>query len=125
MRSCGVNFENSEIFRFLRGPKGGFPPKISKKKFAKNQVTPLYEKSNNKIPCFQAKNTVISDIGLGGVKNFPPVGNRVKYAARFGNYLIGEEKVFNFKPCTQIGPDGEVINRRIMILICSDYQTIA
>ena len=27
MRSCGVNFENSEIFRFLRGPKGGFPPK--------------------------------------------------------------------------------------------------
>ena len=22
MRSCGVNFENSEFFRFLRGPKG-------------------------------------------------------------------------------------------------------
>ena len=55
MRSCGVNFENSEIFRFLRGPKGGFPPKISNYFFAKNQVTPLYEKSNNKITCFQCK----------------------------------------------------------------------
>ena len=41
MRSCGVNFENSEIFRFLRDPKGGFPPKISNSFFAKN-----YEKSN-------------------------------------------------------------------------------
>ena len=36
MRSYGVNFENSEIFRFLRGPKGGFPPKISNYFFAKN-----------------------------------------------------------------------------------------
>ena len=36
VRSCGVNFENSDIFRFLRGPKGGFPQKISNYFFAKN-----------------------------------------------------------------------------------------
>ena len=65
MRSCGggVNFENSEIFRFLRGPKGGLPPKMSNYFFAKNQVIPLYENSNNKIKIFKAKSTIISDIG--------------------------------------------------------------
>ena len=31
-----VNIENSEIFRFSRGPKGGFPQKISNSFFAKN-----------------------------------------------------------------------------------------
>ena len=36
MRSCGVNFEKSEISKFLRGPKGGFPQKISNSFFAKN-----------------------------------------------------------------------------------------
>ena len=30
--SCVVTFENLEIFRFLRGPNGGFPPKFFKKK---------------------------------------------------------------------------------------------
>ena len=57
MRSCGVNFEKSEIFRFLRGPKGGFPRKNSNSFFAKNEVTPLNEKSNNKIRCLQGKKT--------------------------------------------------------------------
>ena len=39
-RSCGVTIENFEIFRFVRGPNGGFPIKI-KKEFAKNCLTPL------------------------------------------------------------------------------------
>ena len=88
MRSCWVNFENSEIFRFLRGPKGGFPPKISNSFFDKNQVTRLYEKSNTKITCFQGKNPVISDISWGG----QPVGNRVKadqYQIQLGEYFVG------------------------------------
>ena len=58
MRSCRVNFEKSEIFRFLRGLKGEFPRKILNDYFAKNQVTPLYEKSNNKVTCLQSKNTI-------------------------------------------------------------------
>ena len=55
MRSCGVNFEIFEIFRFLRGPQGAFPLKIWNYFFVNISVTPLYEKSNNKIICFYGK----------------------------------------------------------------------
>ena len=46
MRPCGVNFDNSENLRFLRGTKGGFPQKNSNS---------FYEKSNNRITCVQGK----------------------------------------------------------------------
>ena len=39
-RSCGVTLENLEFFRFLRGPNGGFPQKISNFFFTKNCLTP-------------------------------------------------------------------------------------
>ena len=42
MRSCGVNFERSEILRFLRGPNGGLPPKISNSFFAVGDRVKVY-----------------------------------------------------------------------------------
>ena len=46
-RSCGVAFENFEFFRFLRGTNGGSPPIFF---FIKNCLTPIKQKSNNRIP---------------------------------------------------------------------------
>ena len=36
MRSYGVNFDKSEILKFLKGPEGWVPPKNFKFLFAKN-----------------------------------------------------------------------------------------
>ena len=66
MRSCGVNFEKSEIFKFLRGPNGWFPKKLQIL-FAKNYITRYMKSQLIKLHVFMAKNTIISDI----------VGNRV------------------------------------------------
>ena len=72
MRSCGVNFENSEIFQIFKGPEGEIPQKFQIFFFfGKNQVSRLYEKSNRKIECFQGKNTVISNINNPYLTLFP------------------------------------------------------
>ena len=65
-RPCGVNFEKYEIFKFLRGPKGGGSPE---------KLSPLYEKWNNTITYLQGK------------KHPPPVGN--------GDLYIGFAKPIN------------------------------
>ena len=76
MRSCGVNFEKSEVFKSLRGPKGGGggPPKKFQILFLPKNRQPCYMKNQIIKYCVcKAKNTIISCIGLGGGFLLPQV----------------------------------------------------
>ena len=71
-RSCGVTFENFEIFRFFRGPNGGFPEIFLNFFFTKSCLSLLYKKSNNKKTCFLGKNKRNQRYRFGGVDSTPP-----------------------------------------------------